>query len=698
MLPRFSIGPAEVTERISFVSPGSAFTLKAWRPSETKVKDQLSSSSLADYDWLTGYRYLTTEETITVTVSGTCQDDIDDRLNELRSMIKASRDYWIDKFEPDPIYLHVRSAAETADRYALICGGSVPYDPPPFEAPMYSSEPAAVDVTVILRRKSWTNLPPQTANDVLLSAVEAYDGRELGNVNNSGVREPVCYQYVANKHNQANLTHIFVEDAPGAFGLNMMDAALPYNLLPAVPATGDAVYFGIETNIGSVILNNTGPFCSLVFDIGTVTTPATIFLHWQYWSGAAWVDLVTPGHLQDNTDAAGVMVGGVALDTAGVGSVHWEQQPDWVPNTVNGVSAYWIRLYVIGTAGVPPSPTQQNRDIYSITWAYAEAQDDQVGGNLPAMLRTLVEGMSGCAAGGYDSMEAHELWVGLRDVGRGDDFAAYLNASEEQNPPWVVAVDSGANAVFANSMSAATGEMVDYTMAGVGEEEIMFYHFYPDVFNQYYGTYQCFIRGMQTAGNIGAVRLRVGSQIQNESAMYYTPWVEFQAIAHDHQVLNMGRIQIPNGPLVSSDVAQGRIYIYADVTDAAGIPHVYIYDLVLIPVDEWVGYFTAKDLSNPTRNYIGRDRRLDIDPIMNPKVPVRALLGRLAIQLVEEVYRSDINVSYPFLTPENRQRLWFLARKTQTIVAPTNKRSEPEFATMVKEYAVQVYNTMRGTT
>jgi hypothetical protein len=704
MLPLLSIGPAERTERISFVSPGSAFALKSWRPNETAVKDQTSGSAMVDYDRLVDYRYKMTEETMVVVVSGTCSDDVADRLNELRSTIKAARDYWVDKFNNEPIYLEVKSSAETQTRYALIDSGRVPTDPPPFEAPFYSDSPTAMDITVIMRRGPWMNLAPQTASDVLLSAVETFDGRDLGNVDSSGVREPVPYQYVANKHNVANLTHIFVEDSVGAFSPNRMDAALPYSLLPAVPAPGDRIYFGIETGAGSIHLLDSGPFCSLVFDIGTAATAASLGITWDYYTGLVppWDDLMVNGHLQDNTDADGAMTG-VSFDTTGVNSIHWEQPSDWVPTIINGITAYWVRARVNMTSGAIPVPTQQNRDIYTITWAYAEVQADEIGGNLPAMLRHTAEGMSARRVWDAQDLQAHELWVGLRDVERGEDFAAYLNATHEQNPPGVIGGVPDVRTAVTASMSAASGEMIDYTMALVTEERVFQYYFDYTIWPQYYGTYQVFLRGMQTAGNIGAVRLRIGAQILGESAMFYSSWAEFKAVGHDHQVLSLGRLQIPNGPLTADDTAEGIIRIYADVINNAGTPHVYIYDLVLIPVDEWVGYFTAKDLDNPWHNFIGYLHYLDIDSIMNPEVPVRALLvnedgGAFGgIEAVEEAYRADINTTYPFLTPTNRQRLWFLARKTQGIGAPTNKRSEPEFATLVKEYAVQVYNTMRGT-
>ena len=692
MLPQLSIGPAEVTERISFVSPGSAFQLKSWTPNETKAQEQRSSSSLSDYDQLVSYRYQKIEETFTIVITGACPDDVADRLNELRSTIKAARDFWVDKFNNEPIYLQVRNADETAEpRYALIDGGSVPTDPPPFEAPFYSSEPAAQDITVILRRGPWMNLPPQTTHRVHLSAVETYDGRNLGNVNTSGVRQEVDYQYVANKHNVANLTHIYTESG-AAYSANLMDAVLPYDLFPAIGSPNDRVYFGIETPGAA----DSGPFCSLVFDIGTAM--ANFFsVTWEYWSGAAWVSLTAAVTFQDNTNADGAMTG-ISFDTTGVNSIHWNQPSDWAPTAVNGVTAYWVRA-THGAAGVGPViPTQQYRDVYSITWAYAEVQDDGIYGNLPAMLRCIAEGMSDQASPlSTDNLRAHEVWVGLRDMGRGENFVAYLNAADEQNPTGLSAFVVSGSAAFANTMQSATGRMVSYTVAAPPiEERVYYYHLGSDIYPEYYGSYQCFLRAERPAGNAEDVRIRVGSKIRNETAEQFTDWVQFETIGSE-QLLNMGRLVIPNGPLVEDDYARGHINIYADINCGIGTD-IYFYDLVLIPTDEWIGHFSTKDLSIPGDNWIGYLRSLDIDSIMNPKVPVRALLRWYyavgGIQIIEEAYRADINASYPFLTPGNRQRLWFLANKTKS---STDQRSEPAFAALVKAYSMLIYNTMRGT-
>ena len=69
--------------------------------------------------------------------------------------------------------------------------------------------------------------------------------------------------YVSNKHMRTQLTHAYHYDAaPVTWSANLIGAALPVALLPAVPAIGDCLYLGSTTAISS-----SGSFSSLVLDL-----------------------------------------------------------------------------------------------------------------------------------------------------------------------------------------------------------------------------------------------------------------------------------------------------------------------------------------------------------------------------------------------------------------------------------------------
>jgi hypothetical protein len=91
----------------------------------------------------------------------------------------------------------------------------------------------------------------------------------------------------------------------------------PYALLPAVPAAGDAIYFGLHE-----------PFTRLDFTVTTATS-GDIKLAWEAWDGAAWVEV------------AGLVDGTATLRQSG--AVTWEEPAGWASTTVGGVAAFWLR-------------------------------------------------------------------------------------------------------------------------------------------------------------------------------------------------------------------------------------------------------------------------------------------------------------------------------------------------------------------
>jgi len=106
-------------------------------------------------------------------------------------------------------------------------------------------------------------------------------------------------------------------------------------LLAAVPANDDAVYFGHATvKFGRVDLNIT------TTGVGTWT------ITYYYWDGSAYVAL------------ANVVDGTGGFTGAGTGwkTITFDVPTDWAKNTVDGVLAYWIQGVVSGYSAVTTPP------------------------------------------------------------------------------------------------------------------------------------------------------------------------------------------------------------------------------------------------------------------------------------------------------------------------------------------------------
>lgn len=482
--------------------------------------------------------------------------------------------------------------------------------------------------------------------------------------------------YVANKHNQAQLTHIFVDDG-GVFGPNLVGAVLPFNLLPANPANNDAVYFGIDT----VNVDDSGPFCSLVFDIGTAATfGAGDDITWQYWNGGGWVALT----VQDNTDTDGAMTGN-PLDTTGVNSVHWEQPPAWATTAVNGVTGYWVRGLVTEVTGVTTA-TQQNRDVYSILWPYVDIDEAQVPGDIEALAEHILTNQSaGWSGGGSATLFGSRILIGLRSISRGADFTPYINISDEQNNAGIT-VSLGVFGAFANNVETPTGRQATFTNTTAAWWPSVHIDLDATLAPQYRGKFHVYIRGEQTSGASGDITARfdVGLGDLTGYGASSSKTATFSAVGTDDMILDLGTVKIPPTDMLSDDdesLVRLQILLYGD-----GAADCNLYDVILMPVDEWFGEF--KDIEDS--NSWSGDTLLDVDGVGYPKDQKRALLRIASTDYVQDIYKPRAFV--PFLQENADQRLWFLVVHDDS----GDDLSEFEIAGSVQENCNARYLGARG--
>ena len=439
---------------------------------------------------------------------------------------------------------------------------------------------------------------------------------------------------VGNKHNRAQITHSYwYDDSLAAFSLlNLIGSATPFEFLPNAPANNDLVYFGIQSS-----LENSGPFGNVVPDVSTVSTGIET-CEWEYWNGAAWTDLDVCGNTYFNT--------------LGVTSVKWEQPADWVANAINGITAYWVRMKITVAAGGATAPQQDNRDFYTVVTPYAEFQADSVPGDIPAMSRIIFDSHS-C----YDRRIA-TLSCGLRSMDRGEDFSAYLNASNEQNPDGITFnYDLDGVGALAADTEAPTGRSFTIvpttTMA-----EICRWTIDPDYAKQYSGIYHAYVRVKHTVGAAPNVRFRLrGSFGVGYNVTYSSEnGTSDSTLIH---AIDLGQFVIPGNFSMRANEKPTLSTIVLDAmrTDTATIR---IYDIVLLPADEWVGTFAA----TPTalmEACLYDGRRAEIDGITNPR-QYRALLQTIVSDTTGTIDAEWFRIasSAPVIQSNRWQRLWFL--------------------------------------
>jgi hypothetical protein len=494
--------------------------------------------------------------------------------------------------------------------------------------------------------------------------------RCYGNVDLAQALQPVAdHVYVANKRNEANITHIFRYDAdaaPPGFSGNLVGTA-PFDLLPAVPAVDDIVYFGIQ---------NTPPdwgyFSSLVFDLENAQFDITGMV-WEFWDGGAW-DSITIA--KDNTESWF----GVPLSKTDINSIVWELDSGFSTTTVNGITGAWVRVKVTSVGIAPTPPRQQNRDVYTVTWPYLEMDANQVGGDIIALARYEM-----VSAG----LEVDDVIVGLRSLSRGADFSAYLNCSGYQNPPGVSVVVSGNCSIVSEGAEPPTRYAVQYNWGADGKFEI---RIAPAMASQYYGVYHVYVRGYHPeAGYAGDTLFNVsfeqgsGKVVQQKlTGLYFTPGgVRFELV-------DLGRLELSPPSLLDSGEEYNENKI---VVDVSGTSYVVFYDFILIPIDEWAGRFTDLEQGADSTNRLSPGRLLEFDSVRHPKQQLRANLWARNTDRI--VGHWDKRANGPVILQANAdQRLWVLASLIDTSLDTTISR--PEILTWFSVEAVQRYLSMRG--
>jgi hypothetical protein len=354
-------------------------------------------------------------------------------------------------------------------------------------------------------------------------------------------------------------------------------AGLPFAFLPAVTAVNDAVYFGVST-----LVPNSGPFCSLVFDIG-IAQVAINTLDWQYYDSVAgaWHAL----DVRDNTNANGAMTG-LPFDTTGVNSVHWDQPSgavhNWGTTTINGVLGYWVRA-LVGAVGNPP--TQQNRDIYTIVTPYVDTLAAQVPGDITALAELLLEGQSGQGAPKPILYGQSILYAGLRSYNRGANFTSFINLSSEQNTTGIVVTVNGGTATFVDDVAMPSGRAIDWTTGALAAETWLTHITIPTTLvDDFAGKFRCFFR-LSTISAVATdllIRLVISSGLYTNSIYQTAQFVPVGSARKE--IIDFGSITLP--PILN-DVGNTykNIFLRIDGQARAAV-HAHFCDLILLPIDE----------------------------------------------------------------------------------------------------------------
>ena len=518
------------------------------------------------------------------------------------------------------------------------------------------------------------------------------------------------YNYVTNYHAglyntlAEGITHAYAYDASlGTYSANIMTAALPVALYPAVPANNDCLYIGaVDTAIGA--LDDKNVFTNVVFDIGTAATYAAgTSSTWQYWNGAAWAGLTF--HDETSTGTANTS----AFSVTGVHSLHFNLPSNWAATVINGVPAYWIRCLLTSGGGAIGVPTQANRDIYACRWGCVDIDDEQVLGDIPALAKLMVHTRSDDSFVDRLPAEHCQVIMGLRTeergtwaLDRGSIFQAYLPCASDmrcrgQSHNYYSVGGSFATAEAADYRSPYGGLSCQYTSVTTHTMQRIYMATldYPTA-GDFLGTYHMFVRYCQTTGSDGDLRMgyRVGASASTTIAKSV-----ILRQSSNIEVADFGRVTI--GSEVFGRDAEESIFLYIHLfmeCTVAAVVNCYIYDIVLIPADEWYAKITV---DGETGDVVDDDLYLDVDSATTPKNRRKAVVRD--IEAIDGYYK----IRYPWtwqgagpaiLQPNRTQRVWFLSFQATTLGPPPTGDLVAPFplSASVRAEATARYLSMRG--
>ena len=168
-----------------------------------------------------------------------------------------------------------------------------------------------------------TQNPPTSSTIKVVSMIVSTDRVILCESTGSGQTAIKRNQYIINDtvdkawSYNAN-TAIYADETTDINNATANDVALPPIQIATV---GDAILVGRDGKFGKFRLN-----------VGTAGVHSGVTLQWQYWNGA-WVALTV-------TDPTNF------FKVAGTNNITFTPPADWVENSVNGISKYWIRCIV----------------------------------------------------------------------------------------------------------------------------------------------------------------------------------------------------------------------------------------------------------------------------------------------------------------------------------------------------------------
>jgi len=490
-------------------------------------------------------------EDFKVNLTGSSHDNLAAEFQKLVRLLRQARNYHLMAWEQEPVYLKTQLTGETLARYAVLYDARIEIDQSLFDAP---TDPGnrVNDIKISVEREPYwrSHVPLTLPSGVNLLSPEAPTPQ-------ADVRE----QYVSNFRGEIALDKIYSFDASGPSFSSDLSASTSFNYFKpagATPVAGDMMYFGA-----------TRAFFQIVLNIGTAfvgTAPVYIV---EYWDGGSWT--------------AGGDVGTEVLEgSTGLSTLTFNGRTDWASTTINSQDLYWVRIRIVSVSVWTTAPAQAGQIVYAVADTYIELTSGILDGDLPAL--TLIRFRNQVTDG--DSI-THAI-MGIKSRGL-TYFTSRLNCNTAAANPgsWAVThfTDTGneANPLGPDGRAATCSFDTVETLA----RRVRFINADQTEVIDYEGTYAIFVRVEQENGDAGDVS--VGFRLTTKDAVWSSRATALQFVDSGPEVVHLGTFTLGGAEVRAHEKGVDLIFDIRAKSDNGATPDLVMYDLVLMPIDEWGG-------------------------------------------------------------------------------------------------------------
>ena len=505
---------------------------------------------------------------------GTTHANMVTEARELIELLRNAWRYWNEEDFKDPVYITQQVTGESAARYALVYTSEI-MDPDYFDIDAELNY--ILNQGVVIGRLPWTSTIPGTLPTAITQ--ESVNGPT-----STGTKKPIV-----NEISDLTLTHLYNYDANlTAFSSNFYNTAsfTLWEVSGSTPAAGDCIYFGCSTQRA---IHN------LVFNIGTPAN-ANASISLQYYNGS-WTNITYGDDWSLYVDAYNW---GIMFSVAGEWWLNISPPEDAIATTINGVNAYWYRLVLNSVTSWTTSPTHTSVVPWNFVKNYIQVSNARILGDAPPITSLrLWAPYSGDQNPSMASLT--QIIMGLKsDPGT---FDSHINLNGNGVPSgWAETLGTDASALTTPEGPRGEAVAVDFAgdetltnrvaLTGTGK------------LADWKGRYRAFIRAQQIGGAAGDISLRLRSFIDASnvySPQWDTPIVALKTMDEGPELVSLGELKVPFIDYAKADTFTNANLIFnIQAKRDTGAGTLRLYDLILIPADEWTStlYALIADTTN----------------------------------------------------------------------------------------------------